>query len=115
LGWVHAWGVQNAWGGLEDTCAVWLRHSMKYVFMGHRRFLGKKHPYQAIDCLFNGKRRIKRRHCIWLDIWSTWKSGTSKLSTNYPNWLKKPLAKERNEMVKKKNKECGTRNKFYRS
>jgi hypothetical protein len=27
---------------LEDTCAVWLRHSKKYVFMGHRRFLGKK-------------------------------------------------------------------------
>jgi hypothetical protein len=22
---------------LEDTCAIWLRHSKKYVFMGHRR------------------------------------------------------------------------------
>jgi hypothetical protein len=30
-----------------------------------------------------------------------------------PNWLKNPLAKERNEMVKKK--ECGTRNQFYGS
>jgi hypothetical protein len=27
---------------LEDTCAIWLRHSKKYVFMGHRRFLSKK-------------------------------------------------------------------------
>jgi hypothetical protein len=25
---------------LENTCAIWLRHSKKYVFMGHRRFLG---------------------------------------------------------------------------
>jgi hypothetical protein len=25
---------------LEDTCAVWLRQSKKYVFMGHHRFLG---------------------------------------------------------------------------
>jgi hypothetical protein len=35
---------------LEDTCAVWLRDSKKYVFTGHRRFLSKKHPYQAMDC-----------------------------------------------------------------
>jgi hypothetical protein len=41
---------------LEDTCAVWLRHSKKYVFMGHRHFLGKKHPYRAIDCQFNGEK-----------------------------------------------------------
>jgi hypothetical protein len=41
---------------LEDTCAIWLRHSKKYVFMGHCRFLGKKHPYQAMDCQFNGEK-----------------------------------------------------------
>jgi hypothetical protein len=35
---------------LEDTCAVWLRHSKKYVFMGHRHFLGEKHPYRAMLC-----------------------------------------------------------------
>jgi hypothetical protein len=23
--------------------------------MGHRRFLGKKHPYWAMDCQFNGE------------------------------------------------------------
>jgi hypothetical protein len=38
---------------LEDTCVVWLRHSKKYVFMGHHHFLGKKHPYRAMDCKFN--------------------------------------------------------------
>jgi hypothetical protein len=26
---------------LEDTCAIWLRHSKKYIFMGHRRFIVK--------------------------------------------------------------------------
>jgi hypothetical protein len=30
---------------LVNTCAVWLRHSKKYIFMGHRHFLRKKHPY----------------------------------------------------------------------
>jgi hypothetical protein len=39
---------------LEDTCAIWLRHSRKYIFMGHRCFLGKKHPYRVMDCQFNG-------------------------------------------------------------
>jgi hypothetical protein len=29
-----------------------------------------------------------------------------------PKLTEKPLAKERNEMVKKKKKECGTRNQF---
>jgi hypothetical protein len=24
--------------------------------MGHRRFLGKKHPYRAMDCQFNGEK-----------------------------------------------------------
>jgi hypothetical protein len=41
----------------EDTCAIWLRHSKKYVFMGHRHFLGKKHPYRAMDCQFNGEKK----------------------------------------------------------
>jgi hypothetical protein len=44
---------------LEDTCAVWLRHSKKYVSMGHRRFLGKKHSYRAMDCQFNGKKESR--------------------------------------------------------
>jgi hypothetical protein len=41
---------------LEDTCALWLRHSKKYVFMGHHRLLQKKHPYRAMDCQFNGEK-----------------------------------------------------------
>jgi hypothetical protein len=41
---------------LEDTYAIWLRYSKKYVFMGHRRFLGKKHPYRAMDCQLNGEK-----------------------------------------------------------
>jgi hypothetical protein len=48
--------VQLAYTALEDTCAVWLRHSKKYVFMGHRRFLSKKHPYGPMDCQFNGEK-----------------------------------------------------------
>jgi hypothetical protein len=49
---------------LEDTCAIWLRHSKKDVFKGHHHFLVKKHPYQAMDCQFNGERRIERRCCM---------------------------------------------------
>jgi hypothetical protein len=41
---------------LEDTCAVWLSHSKKYVFMRHRHVLRKKHPYRAMDCQFNGEK-----------------------------------------------------------
>jgi hypothetical protein len=41
---------------LKDTCVVWLRHSKKYIFMGHHHFLGKKHPYRAMDCQFNGEK-----------------------------------------------------------
>jgi hypothetical protein len=41
---------------LEDTCAIWLRHSKKYVFKGHCHFLGKKHPYRAMDYQFNGEK-----------------------------------------------------------
>jgi hypothetical protein len=44
---------------LEDTCAIWLRHSKKYVFMGHRHFLSKKYPYPAMDCQFNGEKENK--------------------------------------------------------
>jgi hypothetical protein len=41
---------------LEDTSAIWLRHSKKYIFMGHRCFLSKKHPYRDMDCQFNGEK-----------------------------------------------------------
>jgi hypothetical protein len=52
---------------LEDTCAIWLRHSKKYVFMGHSRFLSKNHPYRAMDCQFNGGKGESRGAiaCDW--------------------------------------------------
>ena len=34
---------------LDETCSLWLRNSKKFVFMGHRRFLLKKHPYQNMN------------------------------------------------------------------
>jgi Zn ribbon nucleic-acid-binding protein len=85
---------------LEDTCAIWLRHSKKYVFMGHCRFLGKKHPYRAMDCQFNGE---KENQEVPLHVTG------DLVAEELPKVTEKPLAKERNEMVKKK-KECGTRN-----
>jgi hypothetical protein len=38
-----------------------------------------------------------------------------KTTEELPKLTEKLLAKERNEMVKKNNKECGTRNQFYGS
>jgi len=39
---------------LDETCSLWLRKSKKFVFLGHRRFLHKKHPYRNMDCQFDG-------------------------------------------------------------
>jgi hypothetical protein len=99
---------------LEDTCAVWLRHSKKYVFMRHRCFLGKKHPYQAMDCQFNGEKENREASLHVTRDLVHLKVKDIKTIEELPNLTKKPLAKERNEMVKKK-KECGTRNQFYGS
>jgi tRNA(Phe) wybutosine-synthesizing methylase Tyw3 len=46
--------AHTAWKKLAQY--AWLRHSKKYVFMGHCRFLGKKHPYRTMDCQFNGEK-----------------------------------------------------------
>jgi hypothetical protein len=35
---------------LEQTCVVWLKKSNKFSFMGHNRFLSKKHAYWGMDC-----------------------------------------------------------------
>jgi hypothetical protein len=49
---------------LEDTCAIWLRHSKKYVFMEHRRFSARNiHTGSWIVSLL-GKRRIERHRCM---------------------------------------------------
>jgi hypothetical protein len=49
---------------LEDTYAIWLRQLKKYVFMGHHRFLSKKHPYRAMDCQFNGEKENREARCM---------------------------------------------------
>ena len=41
---------------LDETCSLWLRNSKKFAYMGHRRFLPKKHPYRDMDCQFNGEK-----------------------------------------------------------
>jgi len=41
---------------LDETCSLWLRNSKKFVFMGHRRFLHKKHPYGNMDGQFDGRK-----------------------------------------------------------
>jgi hypothetical protein len=99
---------------LEDTCAIWLRHSKKYIFMGHRHFLGKKHPYWAMDCQFNGKKENREAPLHVTGDLVHLKVKDIETIEELPKLTKKPLAKERNKMVKKK-KECGTRNQFYGS
>jgi hypothetical protein len=79
--------------------------------MGHCHFLGKKHPYRAMDCQFNGEKENREvqlhvtRDLVHLKVKDI------KTFEELPKLTEKPLAKERNEMVKKKKKkECGTRN-----
>lgn len=38
-----------------NTCADWLKHSMKFSYMGSRRFLPDDHPYRLKKSWFNGK------------------------------------------------------------
>jgi hypothetical protein len=82
--------------------------------MGHRHFLGKKHPYRAMDCQFNGEKENQEvslhvsRDLVHLKVKDI------KTIEELPKLTEKPLSKKRNEMVKK-NKERGTRNQFYGS
>jgi hypothetical protein len=84
---------------LEDTCAIWLRHSKKYVFM---------------DCQLNGEEENREASLDVTGDLVHLKVKDIKTIKELPKLTKKPLAKERNEMVKKK-KQCGTRNQFYGS
>jgi hypothetical protein len=96
---------------LEDTCAIWRRHSKKCVFMGHRRFLGKKHPYRAMDCQFNGEKDNREAPLHVTGDLVHLKVKDIKTIEELPKLTEKTLGKKRNEMVKK-NKERGTRNQF---
>jgi hypothetical protein len=82
--------------------------------MGHRRFLGKKHPYRAMDCQFNGEKENQEASLHVIGDLVHLKVKDIKTIKELPKLTEKPLAKERNEVVKKK-KECGTRNQFYGS
>ncbi|XP_066161406.1 uncharacterized protein [Oryza sativa Japonica Group] len=41
---------------MEETRSKWLKHSHKTVYMGHRRFLPRYHPYRNMRKNFNGHR-----------------------------------------------------------
>jgi hypothetical protein len=82
--------------------------------MGHCHFLGKKHPYQAMDCQFNRERESREALLHVIGDLVHLKVKDIKTIEELPKLTKKPLEKERNEMVKKK-KECGTRNQFHGS
>jgi hypothetical protein len=68
-----------------------------------------------MDCQFNGELENREATLHVAGDLVHLKVKDIKTSRNYPNRLNKALAKERNEMVKKKKKECGTRNQFYGS
>jgi hypothetical protein len=80
--------------------------------MGHRHFLGKKHPYRAMDCQLNGEKENRETSLHVTGDLVHLKVKDIKTIEELPKLTEKPLEKERNEMVKKKN---GTRNQFYRS
>jgi Transposase family tnp2 len=40
---------------LEDTCSHWMKETKKTVYLGHRRFLQRQHPYRKKTVEFNGK------------------------------------------------------------
>ena len=39
---------------LDDTCSVYLKHSKRVVYLGHRRFLPPKHPLREEGKHFEG-------------------------------------------------------------
>jgi tRNA(Phe) wybutosine-synthesizing methylase Tyw3 len=79
--------------------------------MGHRRFLGKKHPYRAMDCQFNREKENREAPLHVTGDLVHLKVKDIKTVKELPKLIEKTLAKERNEMVKKK-KECETTNQF---
>ena len=49
-------GEKDCFQCLDDTKTVWLNNSKKRVYVRHRRFLPKSHPYQEMKCQFDGTR-----------------------------------------------------------
>jgi hypothetical protein len=67
-----------------------------------------------MDCQFNGEKENREASLHVTGELVHLKVKDIKTIEELPKLTKKPLAKERNEMVKKK-KEYGTRNQFYGS
>jgi hypothetical protein len=67
-----------------------------------------------MDCQFNGEKENREAPLHVTGDLVHLKVKDIKTIEELPKLTEKPLAKERNEMVKKK-KECGTRNQFYGS
>jgi hypothetical protein len=67
-----------------------------------------------MDCQFNGEKENREVSLHVTGDLVHFKVKDIKTIKELPKLTEKTLAKERNEMVKKK-KECGTRNKFYES
>jgi hypothetical protein len=67
-----------------------------------------------MDCQFNGEKENQEVSLHVTGDLVHFKVKDIKTIKDLPKLTEKTLAKERNEMVKKK-KECGTRNKFYES
>ena len=49
-------GEKDGFHCLDDMETVWLNNSKKRVYVRHRRFLPKSHPYQEMKCQFDGTR-----------------------------------------------------------
>jgi len=49
-------GEKDCFQCLDDTETIWLNNSKKRVYVRHRRFLPKSHPYQEMKHQFDGTR-----------------------------------------------------------
>jgi hypothetical protein len=68
-----------------------------------------------MDCQFNGEKENREVPLHVTGDLVHLKVNDIKTIEELPKLTKKPSAEERNEMVKKKMKGCGTRNQFYGS
>jgi len=51
-------GEKDCFHCLDDTKTIWLNHSKKRVYVRHRCFLPKSHPYWEMKRQFDGTREI---------------------------------------------------------
>ena len=56
---------------LDDTESVWLKHSRKTVYMRHRRFLRRAHPYRRMKKQFDGEKEdsLAPRHLSGKEVY----------------------------------------------